>query len=148
MNAGDTVFVQGAGGAIVKMDVPGDVHRRERFDHDLKKGALRLVDPADVVEDPHPRWPDSVRYVLRQGAAPIDPVPVTPASEPAGEPAGESTEPSGEPAGEPTGEPASVEQPKKSEGKPAWVDYAVAHGLAREAAEAMTKADLVAQFGG
>lgn len=135
MNAGDTVFVQGAGGAIVKMDVPGDVHRRERFDQDIAKGALRLVDPADVVEDPHPRWPDSVRYVLRKGASPVEPAP--PAVEP-------------DPADEVTPEPVSdaTEKPVKSAGKPAWVDFAVAQGLDREAAEAMTKDDLVAQFGG
>lgn len=144
MNAGDTVFVQGSGGAIVKMDVPGDVHRRERFDLDIAKGALRLVDPGDVVEDPHPRWPDSVRYILRQSARPIDPTPtaVDPASteEPATEPPA--------PGGEPGGEPTVVEQPKKSEGKPAWVEFAVAKGMEREAAAAMTKADLVDQFGG
>lgn len=147
MNAGDTVFVQGAGGAIVKMDVPGDVHRRERFDQDVAKGALRLVDPADVVEDPHPRWPDSVRYLLRKGARPIDPEPAAapPAAEPAGEP---STEPTGEPTGEPGAEPATVEQPKKSASKPDWVEFAVSKGMEREAAEAMSKADLVAQFGG
>lgn len=135
MNAGDTVFVQGSGGAIVKMDVPGDVHRRERFDLDIEKGALRLVDPADVVEDPHPRWPDSVRYVLRKGAAPIDPAP--PAVEPG-------------PADEVTPEPVSdvVEQPKKSASKADWVEFAVAQGAEREAAEALTKDDLVAQFGG
>lgn len=130
----DTVFVQGRSGAIIKMDVPTDVHRRERFDQDLAKGTLRLVDPADVIEDPHPRWPDSVRFVLRAGAAPIDPAPAE------AEPAAEATE---DGAGE-----AEAEQPKKSASKADWVDFAVAQGLDREAAEAMTKDDLVEQFGG
>lgn len=146
MNAGETVFVIGSHGAISKMDVPADVHRRERFDAALAKGALRLVDADDVVEEPHPRWPDSTRLVLRKGARPVDPTPAaaTPA-EPAGEPSGD---PSGEPTGEPTGEPSVVEKPKKSEAKAAWVDFAVAKGMEREAAEAMSKADLVDQFGG
>lgn len=133
MNPGDTVFVQGAAGAIVRMDVPGDVHRRERFDLDIKKGALRLIAPADIVEDPHPRWPDSVRYVLRDGAAPSSPPKVDPG-----------------PADEVTPEPDSdvTGPPKKSASKADWVEFAVAQGADREAAEAMTKDDLVDQFGG
>lgn len=130
MKAGDTVFVIGSAGAITKMDVPRDVHRRERFDLDLEKGALRLVDPGDVVADPHPRWPDSVRYVLREGASAA---PAVPAVQPV------ASEPS---------DPSPDERPVKSAGKAAWVDFAVAQGMDREAAEAMTKDELVEQFGG
>lgn len=137
MNAGETIFVQGRSGVIIKMDVPAEKHRRERFDADLAKGALRLVDDDDVDEVPHPRWPDATRFVLRNGARPVDPPPT---SEP-------TSEPTGEPAGETGSEPTTVEQPKKSAGKPDWVEFAVSKGMEREAAESMTKADLVDQFG-
>ena len=138
MNAGDTVFVIGAGGAVVKMDVPGDVHRRERFDADLAKGALRLVDADDVDEVPHPRWPDATRFVLRTGATPTAPAPATEAG-PGDEPAADSQPP---PADDPLGVPL------KSANKATWVDFAVSQGMDADAAKAMTKPDLVEQFGG
>lgn len=45
-----------------------------------------------------------------------------------------------------TTEPATVERPPQVAPKPAWVDYAVARGMDRTKAEAMTKPQLVDAF--
>lgn len=42
--------------------------------------------------------------------------------------------------------PGPVERPKDSANKPEWVDYAVAQGMARDDAEAMTKAELIQAY--
>lgn len=47
----------------------------------------------------------------------------------------------------PTGEDAKG-APAKSATKPEWEEYAVAQGMPREEAEAATKAELIAKFGG
>ena len=66
-----------------------------------------------------------------------------------------ATEP--EKAPEPAPEKASVpepaeeavpEPPRPSDPKPDWVDYAADRGLARDKAEAMSKADLMSRYGG
>lgn len=145
MKAGDPVFVIGTGGAVVKMDVPADVHRRERFDADLAKGALRLVDEADVEEVQHPRWPDATRFVLRKGAAPIAAPLTAPSPQADADPADPADPPTSTDAD--TG-PATVEQPLKSANKAAWVDFAVSKGMDADAAKSMTKDALVEQFGG
>jgi len=40
------------------------------------------------------------------------------------------------------------EPPRPSDPKPDWVDYAADRGLARDKAEAMSKADLMSRYGG
>jgi hypothetical protein len=45
-------------------------------------------------------------------------------------------------------EPEPAEPPRPSDPKPDWVDYAVDRGLARDKAEAMSKADLMSRYGG
>jgi len=46
-----------------------------------------------------------------------------------------------------TGDPEDPDSPAVRAAKAEWVDHAVAKGFSRQVAEAMTKADLVAQFG-
>lgn len=50
---------------------------------------------------------------------------------------------------QPGAQPAAAkpERPAQSDPKSAWIDYAVANGLTVGAAEAMTKAELIDQFG-
>jgi len=148
MNAGDTIFVIGTGGAITKVDVPVDSHARERFDDDLERGALRVVADEDVVEQQHPRWPDATQYVLRKGAAPK---PATAFTKTPDDTAA-STEGEGNVEGESEGEgeggePTVIGPPAKSAGKPEWVAFAVAQGMDPDAAAAATKKDLVAEYG-
>ena len=45
------------------------------------------------------------------------------------------------------GSDADNGRPAKSDNKAAWVDHAVAHGADRDEAEAMTKDELVEQYG-
>jgi len=44
--------------------------------------------------------------------------------------------------------PELAEPPRPSDPKPDWVDYAADRGLARDKAEAMSKADLMSRYGG
>ncbi len=130
MSPGDTIFVMGRGGAIIQMDVPGDVHGRERFDAAVASGHLRIVPDDQVVTRPHPRWPESTQFVLRDGAMLDSPV----------------VEPSAVGAGD--AEPEEDGKPAKSAGKPEWVAYAVAQGVPQDEADAMTKGELQARVGG
>lgn len=46
----DTVFVRGTGGAIFQMDVPTNVHARERWDASIEKGDLVVLPADEIVE--------------------------------------------------------------------------------------------------
>ena len=48
----------------------------------------------------------------------------------------------------PEPEPEPAEPPRPSDPKQDWVDYAADRGLARDKAEAMSKADLMSRYGG
>lgn len=41
----------------------------------------------------------------------------------------------------------AVSEPSKTDAKSQWVDYAVAHGMSRQDADAATKVELVEKFG-
>ena len=45
-------------------------------------------------------------------------------------------------------EPLDRQPPSESDRKAVWVDFAVAQGAGRSEAEAATKADLIAEYGG
>lgn len=49
--------------------------------------------------------------------------------------------------GDPGPSPVELDPPTQSDTKDVWVDFAVAKGEGRDAAEAMTKAELVDKFG-
>lgn len=82
----DPIFVQGSSGSISLMDVPTDLHARERFDTAIAKGELKVLDPSQVIETTSRHG--GVVYLLDPTVAP--PVPaddVTDASASAAEPA-------------------------------------------------------------
>lgn len=62
----DTVFVMGAGGSIYEMDIPRDPHGVERFEADLAKGNLRVIDSSTVEKADSPGG----GYVWRVAAEP------------------------------------------------------------------------------
>lgn len=62
-------------------------------------------------------------------------------------PAQGTSEPAPQPE-PPAPEPAPAEPPKPQDPKSAWVEYAVAHGDDRAAAEQSTKQELIAIYGG
>lgn len=85
-----TVFVRTESGVVMQMDVPTISHARERFEQQLTKGELVIVDD-DLVEeytetDRDPRTGNEIthrKWRLKPGAAP-DPVAAAPAASPAG----------------------------------------------------------------
>lgn len=68
-----TVFVQGSSGAINLMDVPTDPHGLERYNNAIQSGALTVIDPDRVIEEPHPRWPEYTVYRLAARTAAPEP---------------------------------------------------------------------------
>lgn len=116
MNAGDTVIVVGANGAVNRVDVPADVHARERFDAAITNGSLKLVD-ADQVKETTSRHGGTV-LVLVDGATP---------SEPADPATGDTTDPDG--AEGPDATEVSTKMPAKSASRGDWDDYARAQGM-------------------
>lgn len=60
----DTVFVRGAGGGIIEMDVPTRGHALERYEEAIRKGDLTLVGAAHWVDRA-----DGSKYLV-EGEAP------------------------------------------------------------------------------
>lgn len=77
---------------------------------------------------------------------PVAPKPVAPKPEPLTVP---DLDPALVPAPEPAAEaaPAVVARPAVTDRKAEWVDFAVAQGVGRDEADALTKAELVELFG-
>jgi hypothetical protein len=125
----ETIHVRGEGGGIHAMDLPLPEAIAER----LTKGLLTRVNA-----DGSPYAPEG------------------PAKEPAGERDAEDAPDPGSPSGdagdaggktEPTEVPAPpTKVPAKAAPKAEWVGWAVVNGADPEAAEAMSKADLVEQY--
>jgi hypothetical protein len=134
VNAGDTVIVVGATGAVNRVDVPVDVHARERFDAAVANGSLKLV-AADQVKETTSRHGGTI-LVLVDGATPSGPP--DPATD-----TGDTTDPSGS---DPDGAAGpTVEMPAKSAGRGDWDDYARAQGMSDdEITGHKSKADLIA----
>jgi hypothetical protein len=143
------VFVVSAGGTVSLVDIPTNVHARERFDQAIAKGELCIVDAAEVVEEGTPET--GIKYRLAATPTERKPRPVVapegtasdaPASDSPPPPAGD-----GAPAGDPpAGDPPT--KPKKTAGVEAWRAYAIAQGMDPEAAATAEKAALVEQYGG
>ena len=103
------------------------------YDHCIAAGWAEHADPPAPPKAAKAKEPEKT------------PEPVLEVNE-AGHPTGNLVQPEPEKASAPEPEPA--EPPRPSDPKPDWVDYAADRGLARDKAEAMSKADLMSRYGG
>jgi hypothetical protein len=106
-----TVQVKTAGGTLLEMDVPTLSHRRERFEEDLRKGDLVIVEGATWVEEPAGTDGKGNAYMTRRL---VMPAPAAPAPAPQEPPAPAPQEP---PAPAPQEPPAPAPQEPKSRGR-------------------------------
>lgn len=132
LNAGDTVYVRGSSGTIDKIDVPANVHTRERFDLALERDEISIVDANSVEEYTGPSG--GTLFRLKDGAEP-----------PKAKAAKESPAPA-DGAGD-SGAPAAASAPAKSAGVGAWREFAIAQGMDADEAAATDKKALIAKFG-
>lgn len=77
----DPIFVQGSSGSISLMDVPTDLHARERFDTAIAKGELKVLDPSQVIETTSRHG--GVVYLLDPTVAPPEPAGIPASDDPA-----------------------------------------------------------------
>lgn len=110
-----------AGAAVSPGDRERDAVARARLAYEQALAAL----PADVRE----------QVLSGDAPEPVEPVPSAP-------PGGGSSDSTGD-----TGTAETGDVPAKSASKVTWVDYAVAQGMPRDEAEAMTRDELAVEYG-